>query len=168
VHGLPRRGEGAFDQVPHDSRGTAPPTCVRCHGLNLKELKDEFHESVHAVRMRGEFGCGECHEAHSMPRERNKLSRETRTELANRSCLRCHRDADFRIAARHDGKTPPSNTHEWLPNLDKHARMRCVVCHNPDRRGLRPQHSSQRAGHTILRRLPRQGRAARSEVRRRG
>jgi thiosulfate reductase cytochrome b subunit len=124
-----RREEGAFDQVPHESRGSVPPTCIRCHGLNLKELKYEFHESVHAVRMPGEFGCGECHDAHSMPRARGKLGREARTELANRSCLRCHRDADFRIAARHDGKNPPSNTHEWLPNLDKHARMRCVVCH---------------------------------------
>ncbi|MHC4223365.1 MAG: hypothetical protein ACYSUN_05190, partial [Planctomycetota bacterium] len=51
-----RREEGAFDQVPHESRGSVPPTCIRCHGLNLKELKYEFHESVHAVRMPGEFG----------------------------------------------------------------------------------------------------------------
>jgi len=136
VHGAMECGkchqgaEGGFDVVPHDLGGNAVPRCVRCHGLDFKEANLEFKGDVH-VQRDPDFGCGACHDAHTMPRVRPPLGTQERTDLANRSCLHCHRDADFRIAARHGEGTPPKTTHDWLPNLDQHARMRCVVCHTP-------------------------------------
>ena len=133
---------GGFDVVPHELGGEVLPRCIRCHGKtlvgqrpkgakDLNEARDEFRKGVHPLRMPDTFSCDACHDPHSMPREWPELGTPERTELANQSCLRCHRDADFRIAAKHGGGTPPKTTHDWLPDLDKHARMRCVVCHTP-------------------------------------
>ena len=120
----------AFDAVPHELGDEVLPRCIRCHGVDLKEAKDEFKRGVHPMRMPDTFSCDACHDPHAMPRERPALGTPERTELANQSCLRCHRDADFRIAAKHgDRVAPPKSTHDWLPNLGKHARVRCVVCH---------------------------------------
>jgi thiosulfate reductase cytochrome b subunit len=126
-----RRDEEAFDQVPHGDSKNELTRCVLCHGKNLKAYVEEHQRSVHVASLGRDFRCNECHDPHTMPADLEVLPRDARIELANQDCLRCHRDADFRIAARDGDGIPPSSTHQWLPRLDKHARMRCIVCHTP-------------------------------------
>jgi hypothetical protein len=65
-----------------------------------------------------------------MPRDFAPLGSEARTAGANGPCLKCHPTADLRGEAK---------GHEWLPSLDRHARMRCMVCHAP----LEAEHSHE-------------------------
>jgi len=123
--------ETAFDRVPHRFSKVAITRCDICHRKDLKGIVDEYKASVHAERLPEVFACARCHDPHVMKLEKESLDSQTRRDRANAACLHCHRDADFRIAADHGDATPPSTTHDWLPSLEKHARMRCVVCHTP-------------------------------------
>lgn len=112
-----RRPAGAFDKVPHAKSEPDLTRCTACHGINLKEFKTELRSGVHK-----EMACGECHDAHTMRRDHDPAESEARTKAANATCLKCHADADL----HGDGKA-----HAWLPSRDRHARMRCMVCHAP-------------------------------------
>lgn len=119
-----------FDVVPHRIVAGGPPDCLECHANDFRERIEEYRRSVHAERMPGTFGCVRCHDPHTMQRKEAAKSRAEHVERNNRACLHCHRDAEFRVAAKH-GKAPPATAHDWLPSLDKHARMSCIVCHTP-------------------------------------
>jgi thiosulfate reductase cytochrome b subunit len=119
-----------FDVVPHRIASGGPPDCLECHRHDFEERIEEYRRSVHAQRMPETFGCVRCHDPHTMRRKEAAKSRAEHLERNNRACLHCHRDAEFRVAAKH-GEAPPATTHDWLPSLDKHARMSCVVCHTP-------------------------------------
>jgi thiosulfate reductase cytochrome b subunit len=125
------KDEDAFLEVPHDFAGDPTVRCDLCHRDDFGETNEEYERSVHAVRLGDQFRCSSCHDAHNMRMAREEMPRAERIEWANRACLECHRDAEFRIAAKHDGDHKPSTAHDWLPSLEKHARMRCVVCHTP-------------------------------------
>ncbi|MHC4819949.1 MAG: hypothetical protein ACYTF8_18060, partial [Planctomycetota bacterium] len=137
VHGISEcvachyaKDDEGFDVVPHRIKEGGPPDCLECHRDDFEERIEEYRSSVHAQRLPGTFGCARCHDPHTTRRKEAAKSREAHVDRNNRACLHCHRDADFRVAARH-GKKAPATTHDWLPSLDKHARMSCVVCHTP-------------------------------------
>lgn len=112
-----RRPEGSFDAVPHTRTEPDLESCLACHGMNLREFKVEHRSGVH-----GKMPCGECHDAHTMRRGGEVAETDARTAAANGPCLRCHAETDLRGEAK---------GHAWLPARDRHARMRCVVCHAP-------------------------------------
>ena len=137
VHGISEcvachyaKDDEGFDVVPHRIKEGGPPDCLECHRDDFEERIEEYRSSVHAQRLPGTFGCVRCHDPHTTRRKEAAKSRAAHVDRNNRACLHCHRDADFRVAARH-GKKAPATTHDWLPSLDKHARMSCVVCHTP-------------------------------------
>ena len=126
----------AFDTVPHVLAEGGPVACLFCHKGDFDAIEEGYRGSVHATRLGEKFSCVRCHDPHAMPRERGVPRSPERTEQDNAACLHCHRDADLGIAARQPGKQAPATAHGWLPRPDKHARMRCVVCHTPiDGRG---------------------------------
>lgn len=116
-----------FEIVPHRMTEGGPPTCLDCHD-DFETLEAQVAASVHAGLKA--FDCTSCHDPHAMRGDRDELDRGRRVPMANHACVRCHRDSVFRVVGRRDG-SPPVSTHEWLPSLEKHARMRCVVCHTP-------------------------------------
>ncbi len=125
--------EGGYDVVPHEAQGEEPHDCIFCHALGktigFPDIVKEYEESVHEQRLAGTFNCSSCHDPHSMVLAAKGLDREARVEAGNHACLFCHANAEFRVAALDGDQIPPSTTHDWLPSLEKHARMRCVVCH---------------------------------------
>ncbi len=118
-----------FAVVPHRMAEGGPPACIDCHDDDFSEIEREYHASVHAKDLKA-FGCATCHDPHTLRTDLAALPREERVAYSNRSCLRCHRDSVYRVVGRHDGHAP-STAHDWLPSLDKHLRMRCIVCHTP-------------------------------------
>lgn len=112
-----RRPEGSFDTTPHRKLELDLTSCRACHGVNLKPFNAELRTGVH-----GQLKCNECHDAHVMLRGREAAESPHRTERANAGCIRCHGDSDLRGAAK---------GHLWLPNRERHAAMRCIVCHAP-------------------------------------
>jgi thiosulfate reductase cytochrome b subunit len=113
----PRRAAGSFDAVPHAKAEPDLTGCRACHGLNLKEFNTELTTGVH-----GDLKCNECHDAHTITLKRELEERAVRTQRANAGCIRCHEHSDL----AKEGKG-----HEWLPSREKHAQMRCIVCHAP-------------------------------------
>ncbi len=126
-------GESGYEVFPHESGDEGPQDCRFCHALGktvgFPEIIKEYDESVHEQRMGEKFRCSSCHDPHTMAMVDRNLPREKRIDLGNKACLMCHADSAFRVAAADGDEIPPSSTHDWLPSLDKHARMRCVVCH---------------------------------------
>lgn len=112
-----RRAEGAFDTTPHAKAEPDLTGCRACHGVNLKDFNAELSTGVH-----GKMRCNECHDAHVMQRGRAVTETTVRTTRANAGCIRCHAASDLRGEAK---------GHDWLPNRDRHANMRCIVCHAP-------------------------------------
>jgi len=112
-----RRAEGFFDVVPHKKTEDDLTGCRACHGQNLKAFNKELQSGVH-----GDLKCNECHDAHSMTLARETEERAVRTKRANAGCLKCHAQQD--LAGLGKG-------HEWLPSRERHAQMRCIVCHAP-------------------------------------
>jgi thiosulfate reductase cytochrome b subunit len=112
-----RRPEGSFEKVPHTRTEPDLTGCRACHGVNLKEFNKELTSGVH-----GELKCNECHDAHVMKRLREAGESPLRTQRANAGCIRCHAAADL---------TGEAKGHGWLPNRDRHAKLRCIVCHAP-------------------------------------
>jgi len=112
-----RRAEGFFDSVPHKKTEDDLTGCRACHGQNLKPFNKELSSGVH-----GELKCNECHDGHSMKRNREIEERAERTKRANAGCIRCHAT-----------ETPGAlgKAHSWLPSPASHAKMRCIVCHAP-------------------------------------
>jgi thiosulfate reductase cytochrome b subunit len=112
-----RRAEGFFDVVPHKKTEDDLTGCRACHGQNLKPFNKELMAGVHA-----DLKCNECHDAHSMKRNREIEESSERTKRANAGCIRCHAKDDLAGA---DGP------HKWLPSRERHMQMRCIVCHAP-------------------------------------
>lgn len=112
-----RRADGSFDVVPHKKTEADLTGCRACHGQNLKPFNKELLSGVH-----GDLKCNECHDAHSMKRNREIEERPERTRRANAGCLKCHGNQDLA------GENGP---HKWLPSRERHMQMRCIVCHAP-------------------------------------
>ena len=118
----------AFDQLPH-RMGDPPPPCMDCHDDDFSEITEEFQRSVHATQLET-FTCVRCHDPHVMRSGLAALPREERFREANRACIRCHREAVIGASGR-EGVKGLREAHAWIPRMEAHAKMRCIVCHTP-------------------------------------
>ena len=119
--------DDAFDVVPHRIGKLAITRCDLCHRNDQKHIIDEYRKSVHEERMPGRFGCVKCHDPHTMVKDRKDLPIDTRIELANHACLRCHRETE--ITGRSLGVPMSLHVDEQAYYAGAHAGVACAQCH---------------------------------------
>ncbi len=139
--------DDGFDVVPHVLETQVPPTCQECHAEQHASVIAEFERSAHSKTISKTFPCARCHNVHTMLDDVENADRDTRIRQANGPCIECHRDSVVKVGGL-DGAVGITMAHDFLPNPEKHVRMRCVVCHTPVKQkgihDVRPKAESER------------------------
>ncbi len=134
--------KAGFDKFPHPDNSVKENLyCTDCHKndskfekYNFPEIENDFHKSVHYVKLNNKFNCFSCHDAHEFEITQKKEYVADIINYDNSICLKCH-NSKFNFSKLTDKEMPDiPSLHEWLPNKELHRKnVRCVECHTPDK-----------------------------------
>ncbi len=114
--------------------------CVYCHRrdptdqkFEVARITNDYQRSVHYIRHPDKFTCYECHDPHEFDLVAPGKPILEIIQEHNTICLNCHDNpAAFGYVAEERQFPKIADTHDWLPNLERHwDHVRCIECHTP-------------------------------------
>ena len=129
-----------YKAYPHDIdlKFKEMMTCMDCHRGNKKFKKYHFNiieeeakKSIHFRKIPA-FTCWKCHNPHAYVNVffKGGENKKKAIDACNNACMNCHGNKD-KYSLYSKNKMPDiSESHEWLPEMDRHFRnIRCTDCH---------------------------------------
>ena len=125
-------GEKSFTQKPHDLARPTAVDCSSCHTKRLASAVAGFSESVHVKKTNGRFTCTSCHNAHTMPLQKNQPGYADTILEYNKTCLNCHTNPARLAALSTASPDIKGMEHSFITRFQAHSlNVLCVDCHSP-------------------------------------